>query len=88
MLDDVVVDPKFRGQGVGHALMAELAAWYSDDGYTEMWGLASGSVSAEGGLRGWYSRMGFRFGGTPLPSSMRASIDELAAATAHYRLAP
>jgi GNAT superfamily N-acetyltransferase len=85
-LDDVVVAPRFRGAGVGHALVAELAAWCVEDGRTRMWGLASGHTDADGGLRGWYSRMGFEFDTMEIAGGMTADLAELAARTARFRV--
>ncbi|MGB3412041.1 MAG: GNAT family N-acetyltransferase [Microthrixaceae bacterium] len=37
LLDDVVVDSGMRNRGIGHALIAEMAAWLRADGYTTIW---------------------------------------------------
>lgn len=36
LVEDVVVEPEYRGQGVGRALMAALAEWAKNQGSTRM----------------------------------------------------
>jgi GNAT superfamily N-acetyltransferase len=64
MLDDLVVAPANRMNGLGRQLVAEMARWLLEDGYTSIRGLAGGrgGTDARGGLEGWYSSMGFVFG--------------------------
>ena len=86
LLDDVVVDASMRNRGIGHSLIAEMAAWLHADGYTTVHGHAAGSggIDIEGGLTGWYQRMGFEMSGT---SGLRADVATLAQRTAHFRIA-
>ena len=87
LLDDVVVDASMRNRGIGHSLIAEMAAWLHADGYTTVHGHAAGSggIDIEGGLTGWYPRMGFEMSGTS--GGLRADVATLAQRTAHFRIA-
>ena len=85
LLDDVVVDPSMRNRGIGHTLIAEMAAWMHEDGYTTIFGCATGGDGSaiHGGLFGWYERMGFEM--TSPGGDMRADVPYLADRTSVFR---
>ena len=57
LIEDVVVDPGHRGQGVGRALMAALAAWAREQGATRMQLLADKHNAP---ALAFYDRIGWR----------------------------
>lgn len=85
LLDDVVVAADMRSRGIGQALVAEVVAWLHEDGYTTVYGQAGGGsgTTAEGGLIGWYERMGFER--SDARGGISADVATVAERTSRYR---
>lgn len=72
-LEEVVVEPRYRGRGVGRGLVREAARWMLEQGFESIYAVALRDADRQR-REAWFESLGLRDAGW---SAYRARLDEL-----------